>query len=119
MPVIRVLRRLLAVPLLAATLVVPAVMPIVPPASPPIAHHHHHGSRRDAGHTGHAGDADRCCDLCVVSCVAALGVSSAAPLVRHGAAGFAEPLAPRAVVPRAASRDVRLPPLLGPPALHA
>jgi hypothetical protein len=116
MPVIRVLRRLLAVPLLAATLVVPAVMPIVPSASPAVPHHHHHGSRRDAGH---AGDADRCCDLCIVSCVAALGVSSAAPVVRHGVTGFAEPLAPRAVMPRAASHDVRLPPLLGPPALHA
>jgi hypothetical protein len=116
MPVIPVLRRLVAVPLLAATLVVPVVMPIVPPAPPAVAQHHHHGSRRDAGH---AGDADRCCDLCVVSCAAALGVSAAAPAVRHRVAGFADPLAPRAVMPRAASRDVRLPPLLGPPALHA
>jgi hypothetical protein len=116
MPVIRALRRLLAVPLLAAMVAVPAVMPLVPRAAAPAAHHHHHGAGQDAGH---AADADRCCDLCVVSCVAALGVASPAAVVRHGDGGFADPVAPRAVTPRAASHDVRLPPLLGPPALHA
>jgi hypothetical protein len=110
MPLTRVLRRLLALPLLAASTVVPAVMPLVPAAAHAAAGHRHQ-------HHGPA--SDRCCDLCVVSCVTALNTASAAVAARHQAVAFADPAPLPDSSPRRAAHDVRLPPLLGPPALHA
>ncbi len=110
MPLSRVCRRLLALPLLVASLVVPAVMPLVPATAPAAAGHHHE-------HHGPA--SDRCCDLCVTSCVTALNTPPAAVAARHHAVAFADPAPPPDSSPCRGAHDIRLPPLLGPPALHA